>query len=523
MSAAPQKSLEELEHSNRPLARNAAVPDHEVIIVGAGFSGLGVAIELKRRGIDHFTILERESEVGGTWRDNSYPGIAVDISSFVYSYSFEQNANWTRVFAPGRELFDYARRVATKYGLYPHLRFGVSVDRADFDEDTHIWHLQTSQGAITARHLVSAPGALVTPKLPDIKGIGEFKGKIMHTARWEHDYDLAGKRVAVIGTGATAVQLVPELAKQVKQLDVYQRTPIWVLNKPDGRIPSWMRNAFRYSGLPQRSLRMGFGAITEAIMVMAVVYHKQMPWMVKAAEKVCLKNLRKQLPDRPDLWEKLTPQYGFGCKRPTFSNEYFSTFARENVELVTDGIESITPNGIRTADGTDREIDVLICATGFKVFEKGNLPTFEVHGRDGAELGEFWHQNRYQAYEGMTVPGYPNFYLMLGPYSLTATSWFVMVEGNATHIGRCLDTARKRNATCVEIKQEAHDAYFQNIQDRQQNTVFLNRDCGSANSYYFDRHGDAPFARPSSSVEMLWRAKTLPMKHYRFQRARNAY
>lgn len=522
MSAVPKKSLADIEHQNPTQPLRATIPDHEVIIVGAGFSGMGVAIELKRRGIDKFVILEREGEVGGTWRDNRYPGIAVDISSFVYSYSFEQNPNWSRVFAPGNELFGYARRVATKYGLYPHLRFGVHVDRAEFDEEMHIWHLQTSQGAITARHLVSAPGALVTPKLPDIKGIDGFKGKVMHTARWEDNYDLTGKRVAVIGTGATAVQLVPELAQQVKQLDVYQRTPIWVLNKPDGRIPTWMRNFFRWSGLPQRSLRYGFGAITEAIMVMAVVYHKQMPWLVKAAEKACLNNLRKQLPDRPDLWDKLTPQYGFGCKRPTFSNEYFSTFARNNVDLVTDGIESITENGIRTADGTEREIDVLICATGFKVFEKGNLPTFEVHGRGGAELGEFWDQNRYQAYEGMTVPGYPNFYLMLGPYSLTATSWFVMVEGNATHIGRCLETARKRNATCVEIKQEVHDAYFEDIQRRQKNTVFLNRDCGSANSYYFDRHGDAPFARPSSSVEMLLRARTLSMKNYRFQLAGNA-
>lgn len=519
MSVAQQNIKNEIEEQKQTPPVCASLPDHEVLIVGAGFSGLGVAIELKRLGINNFAILERENKVGGTWRDNRYPGIAVDISSFVYSYSFEQNPNWSRVFAPGSELFDYARRVTTKYGLYPHIQFGVSVKRADFDEKTHIWHLQTSKGTMTARHLVSAPGALVSPKLPEIKGMKKFRGKVMHTARWEHDYDLKGKRVAVIGTGATAVQLVPELAREVKQLDVYQRTPIWVLAKPDGRIPAWMRNLFRWSGLTQRAMRHSIGALTEAIMVMAVVYNRQMPWLVKSAEKACHKNLRKQLPDRPDLWEKLTPEYGFGCKRPTFSDEYFSTFGRDNVELVTDGIEAITEKGIRTADGREREIDVLICATGFKVFEKGNLPTFEVYGRSGNELGEFWHENRYQAYEGMTVPGYPNFYLMLGPYSLVATSWFVMVEGNATHIGRCLETARKRGATCVEIKQEAHDAYFEDILRRQQQTVFLNGNCGAANSYYFDRHGDAPFARPSSSIEMLWRAQTLPMAHYRFQRS----
>lgn len=509
----------EIESKIRLLSTGPTVPEHEVLIVGAGFSGIGVAIELKRRGIDNFAILERELEVGGTWRDNRYPGIAVDISSFVYSYSFEQNPGWSRVFAPGRELFDYARRICTKYGLYPHMKFGVDVQRADFDEDTHLWRLQTSKGSMTARHLVSAPGGLVTPKLPDLKGIDGFRGKIMHTARWDSEYDLSGKRVAVIGTGATAVQLVPELAKVAKRLDVYQRTPIWIMPKPDGPIPSWMRNIFRWSGMAQRSLRHGIGAVTETVMVMTAIYHKQMPWLVKAAESICLSNLRKQLPKRPDLWKKLTPRYGFGCKRPTFSNEYFSTFAQDNVELVTDGIEAVTEGGIRTRDGQEREIDVLICATGFKVFEKGNLPTFEVYGRGGNELGEFWFQNRYQAYEGMTVPGYPNFYLMLGPYSLVATSWFVMVEGNATHIGRCLDAARERDATCVEVKKGAHDSYFKDILRRQQNTVFLNLNCGTANSYYFDRHGDAPFARPSSSLEMLWRAQTLPMKHYRFQRA----
>lgn len=518
MNAAQTQKQPELEAPQLTSPQTAYAPEHEVLIVGSGFSGLGVAIELKRLGIHNFTILEREEEVGGTWRDNRYPGIAVDISSFVYSYSYEQNPNWSRVFAPGRELYDYARRVSCKYGLYRHIQFGVNVESARFDETRHLWEVQTSAGLKTARHLVSAPGALISPKLPDIPGIKTFQGKVMHTARWDSSYDLRGKRVAVIGTGATAVQLIPEVARQAQRLDVYQRTPIWVMAKPDGKLPMWLRNVFRWSGFAQTAIRQGFGAVTEAVMVLAIVYNKQIPGLVKAAERACLKNLYQQLPDHPDLWHKLTPQYGFGCKRPTFSNEYFSTFANDHVNLVTEGIDAVTPQGIRDRSGVEREIDVLICATGFKVFEKGNLPSFDVYGRGGLELGEYWHENRYQAYEGMTVPGYPNFYLMLGPYSLVGSSWFVMVEGNAKHIGRCLQTARKRKATSIEVRQEAHEAYFADIQRRQQHTVFLNSNCGASNSYYFDRHGDAPLVRPSTSAEMLWRARTLPMSHYHFQR-----
>lgn len=497
----------------------STTPDYEVLIVGSGISGIGVAIELMRRDIDSFLILERSNDVGGTWRDNRYPGVAVDITSFVYSFSFEQNPNWSRVYAPGSELYSYTRRVASKYGIYPKIRFGVSVAESSFDERNNLWKVETSQGLMTSRHLVSATGGLITPKAPDIEGIDQFQGKVMHTAQWDDNYDLSGKRVAVIGTGATAVQLIPEIAKKVRQLDVYQRTPIWVLRKLDANLPGFLRSAFRWSGLLQKGVRASTDVVTEAIMIIATVYFKKAPWLVRYFEKVGKSNLLKQLPDRPDLREKLQPKYGFGCKRPTFSNSYFSTFAKDNVELVTDSIASITESGIKTVDGKERDIDVLILATGFKVFEKGNLPTFEVKGRNNVEIGDFWDENRYQAYEGMTVPGFPNFYIMLGPYALVGSSYFVMVEGNATHLARCIETANKRQATVVEIKQEEHDRYFENVQKRQANTVFYHNNCAAANSYYFDKHGDAPMVRPSTSIEMLIRANFLPMNHYRFQRA----
>lgn len=496
-------------------------PDHEVVIIGAGISGLGTAIRLKSEGINDFILLERAAEVGGTWRDNRYPGIAVDITSFTYSYSFEQNPNWSRVFAPGAELQHYTEKVAAKYGIYPHIRFGVSVGRAEFDAGSHCWRIFIDGGeTITARHLVSATGGLISPKMPDIDGIKDFRGEIIHTGHWRDDISLEGKRVAVIGTGATAVQLLPAIAPRVAHLDVFQRTPIWLLKKPDRVLPAWLKSAFRLAPAAQRLVRVGTDIASESLMVISAVYYRQFPWLVQRCEAAGIRNMQEQLPDRPDLWEKLTPKYGFGCKRPSFSNDYFKVFSRDNAQLVTTPIERITEKGVLTKDGNEHPVDVLIMATGYRVFEKGNLPSYEVVGSNGVELGSFWEEHRYQAYEGMTVPGYPNFYVMLGPYALIGTSYFKMVEGNSIHAVRCIKEAQRRKATRVEIRQKVHDRYFADIQDRQKNTVFLNHNCALSNSYYFDRHGDAPMLRPSTSVEMIWRAKHLPMDNYVFSRIR---
>jgi cation diffusion facilitator CzcD-associated flavoprotein CzcO len=257
------------------------------------------------------------------------------------------------------------------------------------------------------------------------------------------------------------------------------------------------------------------GLVTEMIMVFGIVYNKQLPNVVKRLESFCLEHIEKQVHD-PLVREKLTPKYGFGCKRPSFSSDFYPTFNRPNVELVTESITHIDATGVVTKDGIHRKIDTLICATGFKVFERGNLPAYEVYGRNDLELGEFWDRNRYQAYEGATVPGFPNYFLIVGPYSTTGASWFSMLEAQSNHALRCIKEARRRGATCIEVKKRAHDAFFADILRRQTNTVFFNNNCSSANSYYFDKHGDAPFLRPASGLEMWWRSGHFPLHDYQF-------
>jgi cation diffusion facilitator CzcD-associated flavoprotein CzcO len=493
-----------------------AETDYEVVVVGAGFSGIGAGIRLRSGGIESFAILEQADDLGGTWRDNTYPGIAVDITSLTYSFSFEPNPRWSRLFAPGAELRAYAHHCAKKYGLLPHMRFRTRVERAVFDEERHLWRLELGDGTtLRARFLISATGGLTQPKRPDIEGFDRFEGKVVHSARWDHGYDLRGKRVAIIGTGATAVQLVPAVARLAARLDVYQRTPIWLLPKPDVAVPDWLMSLFERVPLSQRTARFAASTATEVVMVLGIVYHRQMPGLTRVAERICRRHLARQVRD-PELRRRLTPSYGFGCKRPSFSNEYFATFNRKNVELVTSKVARLTKDAIVTSDGRERTIDALVLATGFKVFDKSNLPTYAVIGRGGVDLGEFWDEHRYQAYEGATVPGFPNYFAVLGPYSTSGASWFSMVEAQTRHAMRCILEARRRNATCVEVRREPHDAYFEDILRRQKNTVFFNNHCGSANSYYFDRHGDAPFLRPSSGLEMHWHSFTFPLRHYRF-------
>ncbi|MGX1778818.1 flavin-containing monooxygenase [Nocardia brasiliensis] len=496
-----------------------AAVDHEVVVIGAGFSGIGAAIKLRRNGITDFVVLDARDDVGGVWYVNTYPGVAVDITSFTYSFSFEPNPDWSRVFAPGAELKQYADHCVAEYGLRPHLRLNTKVVGAKWDEAHHFWRISSADGQeLTARFIITGVGGLTQPKRPDIPGLERFTGTVMHTAEWDHSVDLTGARVGVIGTGASALQVIPQLAGQVERLHVYQRTPIWVFPKFDFALPPLARKLFRAAPVTQRAVRAVTTALSELIMVAAISYNRQFPWTTKAVEAICRLHLRRQVPD-PQLREKLLPHYGFGCKRPSFSNTYLETYTEPNVDLITEGIEQITPTGVRTVDGREQQLDTLILATGFKVFEPGNTPPFPIVGRDGVELGEFWEKQRYQAYEGTSVPNIPNLWLVLGPYSFTGNSWFSMIEYQTTHALRCIKEARRIGATAVTVTEQANAAFFATMRRRQQHSVFFNNNCGSANSYYFDRNGDAPFVRPSFTAEASWRAKHFPMTDYTFTSA----
>jgi cation diffusion facilitator CzcD-associated flavoprotein CzcO len=491
-------------------------PDYEAIIVGTGFGGMGAAIQLGRIGIKSILMLDRNDDLGGTWHVNSYPGLAVDIPSFTYSYSFEPNPNWSRLYAPGAELKAYAGHVADKYQLRRYMRFNTRVTKAVYDEQGRYWTLYAEgQVPLTAGILIMASGFLSQPKKPDIPGIESFAGKLIHTAAWDHGYDLTGKRAAMIGTGATAVQLLPKIASKLKQLTVYQRTAIWVTPKVDSGIAPWVRRMFAAVPFTQRTARLFSDTLLELIMVLGVLYNKQLPGLTRRMEQVCKAHMARQIKD-PELRRKLTPNYSFGCKRPTFSNTYYPTFTRDNVELVTESIACIEPDGIVTGDGRKRKIDTLILATGFSLWED-NFPAIEILGKSGLNLGDWWRQNRFQAYEGISIPGFPNLFNLPSPYAYSGLSFFTTIEGQMKHIARCIGEMKKKKARSFEVSKAANDAFLKDMKQRVGSSVFINGNCAPANSYYFNQHGEATLLRLTSTGSALRRAGRYPLKHYQFE------
>ncbi len=437
--------------------------------------------------------------------------MCVDIPSPSYQFSFEQRNDWSKTYAAGDELKDYAEDCVDRYGLRSRIRLSTEVNGARFDEDADLWELSTA-GAETlrARYVIGATGVFSQPKPPDIEGLDSFEGTVMHTARWDHDEDLSGRRVAIIGTGASAVQVIPSIAPEVEQLTVFQRTPIWCLPKPDKpRERTWVD---RLPGA-QAARRLASQVFVELTFPFPAHFDGIVP-LAKLGERAGRKHLREQVHD-PVLRDKLTPRYTLGCKRPGFSNDYLATFNRPNVALETGAIEAITPGGVRTADGTEHEVDVLILATGFKVFDRGNMPPYPVVGRNGVDLEQWWDEHRFQAYQGVSVPGFPNLFSILGPYGYNGASYFTLIENQSRHIVRCLRRARRAGATSVEVTPEANRRYFETMLGRRKNQVFFRGTCGTANSYYFDRHGDAPF-RASPTLEAAWRSARFDLDDYRF-------
>ena len=489
------------------------MPDYTTIIVGAGFSGIGAGIQLDRAGLGDYLIIEAGDEAGGTWYWNTYPGIAVDIPSFSYQFSFEQSADWSRSYAPGRELKAYADRCVDKYGLRCKIRFGTKVTAAVFDDESDSWRIDLDTGeSLTARFLVNASGVLTVPNLPDIDGVDSFAGITVHTARWDHSQDLSGKRVAIIGTGASAVQVIPEIAPIVERLTVFQRTPIWCMPKLDVPLPAPARWAMRIPGgkVIQRLISQAYVELT---FTLAAQYYTVFP-LANRAERMGKAYLRRQVRD-PEVRDKLTPRYAVGCKRPGFHNTYLATFNRDNVELVTEPIDKVTGSGVATTDGATRDVDVLILATGFKVMDVDSIPTFPVTGSGGRSLAKFWSEQRLQAYEGVSVPGFPNFFTVMGPYGYVGSSYFALIETQTHHIIRCLKRASSESATRVEVSQEANDRFFAEMMRKRHRQIFWQDSCSLANSYYFDQNGDVPL-RPTSTPEAYWRSRRFPLEDYQF-------
>lgn len=489
-------------------------PDHHTVIIGAGFGGIGTAIKLDKAGLSDYLIVEAGDGPGGTWYWNTYPGVAVDIPSFSYQFSFEQNPSWSRSYAPGQELRGYADHCVRKYRLADRIRYGTRVLRAEFNEEDNLWRLELASGDhLTARFLINACGLMTTPNVPDFNGLDDFTGPQCHTARWDSSIDLTGKRVGIIGTGASAVQVIAEVAPQVEHLTVFQRTPVWCFPKFDVEIPPAARRVMRLPG-GKHLLRLASQSYVELLFPGVANYFAKLP-IKGQAEKIGRSYLEKQVND-PITREKLTPKYAVGCKRPAFHNTYLSTFNRDSVDLVTDRIDKITPTGI-LAGGTEHEFDVLILATGFKMMGEDWI-TYELVGTGGQSLNQTFAKERQRAYEGVSVPGFPNHFLICGPYGYVGSSYFALIEAQSRHIVRCLTRARESRAACVEVRKEANDLYFAEMMEKRDRQVFWQDSCRNANSYYFDAHGDVP-VRPGTTFGTYWRSKRFPLDDYRFSTA----
>ena len=458
-------------------AAKAAVQHARIVIVGTGFAGLGMAIQLKSNGVEDFVILEKAGDVGGTWRDNHYPGCACDVQSHLYSFSFEPNPDWTRMFAPQPEIWNYLRKVTDKHGLRPFIRFNSGLAQAAWDDASKLWHIKTTNGdELTANVLISGMGGLSRAAYPDIKGLETFKGKSFHSQDWAHDYELAGKRVAVIGTGASAIQFVPQVQKKAARIDLYQRTPPWIMPKPDREITRTERALFKRFPATQKAFRSAIYWMLESRVAGFVIN----PRLMKLVERVARSHIRKQIKD-PVLRQKVTPDYTIGCKRVLISDDYYPALAQKNVDVITTGIREVRAHSVVTTDGVEREVDTIIFGTGFHATDP--LPTGMIFGQHGIDIMDAW-KNGAEAYKGTTVNGFPNLFLIVGPnVGLGHSSMVYMIESQIAYVLDALKMMKQQKVKSFEVKPELQADFNRDLQAQLGSAIWS---VGGCKSWYID-------------------------------------
>jgi cation diffusion facilitator CzcD-associated flavoprotein CzcO len=482
--------------------------DHQLVdhlIVGAGFAGLCAAIKLDEAGERDFVVIEKDSDVGGTWHINTYPGAECDVPSQLYSYSFALNPDWSKVYSPQQEIWEYTRKVAERSGTLDRFVFGTAVEDSRWDEHQQRWIVTTTGGTYAARTLIAGAGGLSEPRLPEIEGIESFQGEVFHSARWNHDVDLTGKRVAVIGTGASAVQLVPELQRVVGHMDVYQRTPNWIIPRNERAFSALEKAVFRHVPGAQRALRSLVYATLEA----RVPAFARFPQLMRAVEAQGRKNIAKGISD-PELRAKVTPAYRAGCKRILISNKWYPALDADNVDLVTDPIAKITGDAIVTADGTERPIDVLVVATGFYVTE----PPIAQHvtGREGRTLAEVWDEAGMAAYKGTTIHGFPNLFQIVGPNTaLGHSSMIFIIESQVRYVVEAAKALRREGLAAVEPTRAAQDAWTAEIRRRMRPTVWQTGGCAS---WYLDKFGNNTTLWPGQTFTFRQHLRSFDIDKY---------
>ncbi|UPK74732.1 NAD(P)/FAD-dependent oxidoreductase [Nocardioidaceae bacterium SCSIO 66511] len=483
----------------------------DVLIIGTGFSGLGMGIQLRKAGREDFIIVEKAGDVGGTWRDNTYPGCECDIPSHMYSFSYELNPEWSKNFSGNQEIWDYLRDVSARHGLDEKIHYGVEVTSAEWDDDRQRWTVLTDGGeTYDARAVVSGVGALHIPNIPNLPGTETFQGERFHSSQWDHGVDLRGKRVAVVGTGASAVQFAPIIADQVDSLTVFQRTPPWVLPKNDKTIPQWKRSLFRSVPRAQRAYR---NALYWTIESRAIGFNGQVN-ILKFAEKIVERYIRKAVDD-PALQEKLIPQYRMGCKRILQSNTYYRMFNRDHVTLVDSGVAEITTNGVVDNAGVEHEVDVIIYGTGFHVVDA--LEYLDITGREGKNLGKVFEEDGVETYLGINATGFPNLFFMLGPNTgLGHNSVVFMIEQQAKYIVRFLDELDRRGASAADVRPAAQRQFNDTVQRKLTKGIWTQ---GGCTSWYLDSQGKNRTIWPGFTFMYWWETRKVQAPDYEWVRA----